>query len=113
MLSGSINLIFFILSRSALVNNTIFATLAVKYDFHKYFLHFSPSLHSVVSRFVKMQAAADESKYVMDDFYLFGDLDDLDEAEDVEVPKALGDIFESIAGKKVVKTLKKSSKIFE
>jgi hypothetical protein len=48
-----------------------------------------------------MQAAADESKYVMDDFYLFGDLDDLDEAEDVEVPKALGDIFESIAGKKV------------
>ena len=47
-----------------------------------------------------MQAAADESKYVMDDFYLFGDLDDLDEAEDVEVPKALGDIFESIAGKK-------------
>ena len=101
MISGSINLIFFILSRSALVNNTIFATLAVKYDFHKYFLHFSPSLHSVVSRFVKMQAAADESKYVMDDFYLFGDLDDLDEAEDVEVPKALGDIFESIAGKNV------------
>ena len=48
-----------------------------------------------------MQAAADESKYVMDDFYLFGDLDDLDEAEDVEVPKALGDIFESIAGKNV------------
>ena len=50
-----------------------------------------------------MQAAADESKYVMDDFYLFGDLDDLDEAEDVEVPKALGDIFESIAGKNVQK----------
>ena len=48
-----------------------------------------------------MQAAADESKFVMDDFYLFGDLDDLDEAEDVEVPKALGDIFESIAGKNV------------
>ena len=50
-----------------------------------------------------MQAAADESKYVMDDFYLFGDLDDLDEAEDVEVPKALGDIFESIAGKNLQK----------
>ena len=50
-----------------------------------------------------MQAAADESKFVMDDFYLFGDLDDLDEAEDVEVPKALGDIFESIAGKNVPK----------
>ena len=57
-----------------------------------------------------MQAAADESQYVMDDFYLFGDLDDLDEAEDVEVPKALGDIFESIAGKKVVKTWKNHQK---
>ena len=59
-----------------------------------------------------MQAAADESKYVMDDFYLFGDLDDLDEAEDVEVPKALGDIFESIAGKNVQK-LEKRRRTFQ
>ncbi len=83
--------------RSALVNNTIFATLAVKYNFHKYFLHFSPSLHSVVSRFVKMQS---ENEGMLDDFYLFLEEQDeqLDEAEDVEVPKALGDIFESVAG---------------
>ena len=85
--------------RSALVNNTIFATLAVKYDFHKNFLHLSPSLHTVVSRFVKMQTAAEESgQCLLDDFYLFEDLDEFDEAEDVEVPKALGDIFESVAG---------------
>lgn len=83
--------------RSALVNNTIFATLAVKYSFHKYFLHFSPSLHTVVSRFVKMQAESLSDCCLLDDFYLFED-DDLDEAEDVEVPKALGDIFESVAG---------------
>ena len=30
--------------RSALVNNTIFASLAVKWKFHKYFKHFSPGL---------------------------------------------------------------------
>jgi endoribonuclease Dicer len=33
--------------RSALVNNTIFATLAVKFQFHKYFKHFSPGLQQV------------------------------------------------------------------
>ena len=59
----------------------------------------SPSLHTVVSRFVKMQTAAEESgQCLLDDFYLFEDLDEFDEAEDVEVPKALGDIFESVAG---------------
>ncbi|KAK7081970.1 Endoribonuclease Dicer, partial [Halocaridina rubra] len=41
--------------RSALVNNTIFASLAVKYDYHKYFRHFSPGLDRVVRDFVKMQ----------------------------------------------------------
>ena len=89
--------------RSALVNNTIFATLAVRFDFHKFFLHFSPGLHNVVSKFVKMQVASQGE--LLDDFYLF-DNDSLeetvigpqDEAEDVEVPKALGDIFESVAG---------------
>ena len=83
--------------RSALVNNTIFATLAVRFDFHKFFLHFSPGLHNVVSKFVKMQIA--NKGELLDDFYLFDNLDDdVDEAEDVEVPKALGDIFESVAG---------------
>lgn len=82
--------------RSALVNNTIFATLAVKFDFHKYFRHFSPGLHSVVSRFVKIQVENDYS--FVDDFFLMDDEGDSEEAEDVEVPKALGDIFESVAG---------------
>lgn len=41
--------------RSALVNNTIFASLAVKYDYHKYFRHFSPGLDRVIRDFVKMQ----------------------------------------------------------
>ena len=32
-----------------------------------------------------------------EDFYLLDD-DDSEEAEDIEVPKSLGDIFESVAG---------------
>uniref|UniRef100_A0A1B0DCA1 ribonuclease III n=1 Tax=Phlebotomus papatasi TaxID=29031 RepID=A0A1B0DCA1_PHLPP len=67
--------------RSALVNNTIFASLAVRHGFHKYFRHLSPGLNEVIDRF----------------YYLISE-DECDEAEDVEVPKALGDVFESVAG---------------
>lgn len=41
--------------RSALVNNTIFASLAVRHNFHKYFRHLCPSLNEVVDRFVRFQ----------------------------------------------------------
>ncbi|KAF4529323.1 hypothetical protein B566_EDAN011417 [Ephemera danica] len=51
--------------RSALVNNAIFAVLAVRHGFHQFFLHLSPGLAQVIQRFV---------------------------------PKALGDVFESVAG---------------
>ncbi|TRY73759.1 hypothetical protein TCAL_02552 [Tigriopus californicus] len=93
--------------RSALVNNTIFATLAVKHNFHKFLLHLSPGLQTICHRFVKIQ---EENEFqIADDFYLGGDglsagsgfwREDgsLGEVEDVEVPKALGDVFESIAG---------------
>ena len=71
--------------RSALVNNTIFASLAVKYQFHKYFKHFSPGLQSVINRFVNLQSD-NESKgsrcvepadiMIAEDFYLVGDGDE-------------------------------------
>lgn len=41
--------------RSALVNNTIFASLAVRHGFHKYFRHLSPGLNEVIDRFVRFQ----------------------------------------------------------
>lgn len=41
--------------RSALVNNTIFASLAVRHGFHKYFRHLSPGLNDVIDRFVRIQ----------------------------------------------------------
>lgn len=41
--------------RSALVNNTIFASLAVRHGFHKYFRQLSPGLNDVIDRFVRIQ----------------------------------------------------------
>ena len=49
----------------------------------------------MINRFVKIQA--DNGYAVAEDFYLL-DEDDSEEAEDIEVPKSLGDIFESVAG---------------
>lgn len=40
--------------RSALVNNTIFASLAVRHGFHKYFRHLSPALNEVRSQVLKL-----------------------------------------------------------
>ena len=41
--------------RSALVNNNIFAALAVKWNFHKYFKAISPQLFGVIDKFVTWQ----------------------------------------------------------
>ncbi|XP_052896766.1 endoribonuclease Dcr-1 [Anopheles moucheti] len=107
--------------RSALVNNTIFASLAVRHGFHKYFLHLSPGLQEVIDRFVRIQQEnghriTEEEYYLQDDDEELGEFGmavqiggvegsggiadgrGIGEAEDVEVPKALGDVFESIAG---------------
>ncbi|KAJ8955501.1 hypothetical protein NQ318_003604 [Aromia moschata] len=72
--------------RSALVNNTIFASLAVRNGFHRYFRHLSPGLNE------------EESGHsLVDELYLVVETE-CEEVEDVEVPKALGDVFESVAG---------------
>ena len=81
--------------RSALVNNTIFASLAVRCGFHKYFRHLSPGLSVVIDRFVRIQEENGHS--ISEEYYLIGE-QECEEAEDVEVPKALGDVFESLAG---------------
>ncbi|EFA11550.2 dicer-1 [Tribolium castaneum] len=79
--------------RSALVNNTIFASLAVRNGFHRYFRNLSPSLNEVVEKFVRLQE--DSGHTLVDELYL---VVETEEVEDVEVPKALGDVFESVAG---------------
>ncbi|XP_066152978.1 endoribonuclease Dcr-1 isoform X1 [Euwallacea fornicatus] len=81
--------------RSALVNNTIFASLAVRHGFHKYFRHLSPGLNEVIERFIRLQEEGGHN--ILDELYLVVETE-CEEVEDVEVPKALGDVFESVAG---------------
>ena len=50
--------------RSALVNNNIFAALAVKWDFHKYFMFVSPQLFAVIDKFVARQKSVNDEIYV-------------------------------------------------
>ncbi|KAG8191987.1 hypothetical protein JTE90_002257 [Oedothorax gibbosus] len=82
--------------RSALVNNTFFASLAVKYDFHKFFKAISPGLFKVINKFVQLKEHKTRLEDLLEAYYL--EEDECEEMEDVEVPKALGDIFESVAG---------------
>ncbi|XP_071160069.1 endoribonuclease Dicer-like [Mytilus edulis] len=81
--------------RSALVNNNIFAALAVKWDFHKFFKAISPPLFNVIEKFVTRQKEREDEIDLEDEEQEEGD----DEVKvELEVPKALGDIFESLAG---------------
>ncbi|XP_053331205.1 endoribonuclease Dicer [Spea bombifrons] len=82
--------------RSALVNNTIFASLAVKYDYHKYFKAVSPELFHIIDDFVQFQLEKNEMQGM--DSELRRSEEDEEKEEDIEVPKAMGDIFESLAG---------------
>ncbi|KAI6224621.1 hypothetical protein M3Y95_00772100 [Aphelenchoides besseyi] len=85
--------------RSALVNNTIFASLAVKHRLHKFFLTLSGNLAAKIEKFVKIC----QNKEATSCFNFNAELfmvteEEVEDEEDVEVPKALGDIFESLAG---------------
>uniref|UniRef100_A0A914HEZ6 Helicase ATP-binding domain-containing protein n=1 Tax=Globodera rostochiensis TaxID=31243 RepID=A0A914HEZ6_GLORO len=87
--------------RSALVNNTIFASLAVKYNFHKHFIMLCPPLFQMIEKFVNFCKQKDflHCANFDDEIFMITE-DEIDEGheEDVEVPKAMGDIFESLAG---------------
>ncbi|XP_075398675.1 endoribonuclease Dicer-like [Tenrec ecaudatus] len=82
--------------RSALVNNTVFASLAVKYDFHKYFQAASPTLIDVIAGFVQFQLEGNGRQGM--DSQLRRLEEDQEKEEGIQVPKAMGDIFESLAG---------------
>jgi len=88
--------------RSALVNNTIFASIAVRLGFQKHFIALCPGLYHMIEKFVNLCATRrGDSHYTnFDDELFMITEDEVDEGheEDIEVPKALGDIFESVAG---------------
>ncbi|XP_057374674.1 endoribonuclease Dicer-like [Daphnia carinata] len=81
--------------RSALVNNVTFAVLAVRNGFHRFLKHMVPNMHQSIDGFVQQQEMCDHA--IPDEFTLVGTADD-PMAEDTEVPKVLGDIFESLVG---------------
>ncbi|XP_054712281.1 endoribonuclease Dicer-like isoform X2 [Uloborus diversus] len=83
--------------RSALVNNNFFASLAVKYNYHKFLKILSPHLFKLLGNFVELLC----SSVAFQEFQVYGYYLEETECfalEEVEVPKALGDIFESVAG---------------
>ena len=111
--------------RSALVNNNIFSYLAVKFEYYKYFKYLSPQLFLICDNFVKNYKKINDDD--LDENFLFNYSIDTDEEDDdiefadyveqlpaskqaceeqisnnefeeLEVPKVLGDIFESVAG---------------
>uniref|UniRef100_A0A158R4U7 RNA helicase n=1 Tax=Syphacia muris TaxID=451379 RepID=A0A158R4U7_9BILA len=87
--------------RSALVNNTIFASLAVKYNFHKHFVAMCPGLYHMIEKFVRLCNEKNLAKTNFNaEMYMVTTEEEIDEGEeeDIEVPKAMGDIFESVAG---------------
>ncbi|XP_064484373.1 endoribonuclease Dicer-like isoform X2 [Ornithodoros turicata] len=113
--------------RSSLVNNSFFASLIVKYRLHGCLKHCNPGLFSAITRFVEYQSMTgdlnedEEEENGMDQFGDDGVLDlnkeqretmdqtdfhkklyfeetECQEPEEVEVPKALGDLFESLMG---------------
>ena len=84
--------------RAALVNNNIFAALAVKYWYHKYLHALTPDLHNVIRDYVFYCETQDDVEGMEAVLKKEIEEEDDDDSEDVEVPKVLGDIYESVAG---------------
>ncbi|KAL9952675.1 hypothetical protein ACROYT_G039966 [Oculina patagonica] len=89
--------------RSAVVNNYSFAALAVQLGFPKHLRSMSPQLFSMVNKFTvklkekEMKQQQVESEEIYSSVFLMRNEGD-EEGAQVEVPKALGDLFEAVAG---------------
>ncbi|XP_011871131.1 PREDICTED: endoribonuclease Dicer [Vollenhovia emeryi] len=98
--------------RSALVNNITFACLAVRYGLHTALLAYAPKLHEIIDRFVKFQEARDFQ--VNDELlYVLIEEDECNLSEYIDVPKVLGDIFESLIGGIYLDSGKNLTKVWE
>jgi endoribonuclease Dicer len=82
--------------RSALVNNVTFASLAVRNGFHKFMKYTSSKLVDMIDNFVTFQE--EHNHVVSEEVLLLLEEQEVHIAEAVQVPKVLGDIFESLAG---------------
>ncbi|KAJ7376506.1 Endoribonuclease Dicer [Desmophyllum pertusum] len=88
--------------RSAVVNNYSFAVLAVQLGFPKHLRSSSPQLFSIVNKFAEklkekeMKQQQVKSDEIYSSVFVMRSEGDED-AVQVEVPKALGDLFEAVA----------------
>ncbi|KAL7037571.1 hypothetical protein ACKWTF_009277 [Chironomus riparius] len=82
--------------RSALVNNVTLACIIVRNDIHKHMLYENYTLCEAIKKFVIFQQSHNHE--VTDQVELMSTENDTSIAKSIEVPKALGDIFESIVG---------------
>ncbi|KYQ55277.1 Endoribonuclease Dicer [Trachymyrmex zeteki] len=98
--------------RSALVNNITFACLSVRYGLHTALLAYAPKLHEIIDRFVKFQ---EERDYVVNDelLYVLIEEDECSLTEYIDVPKTLGDLFESLIGAIYLDSGKNLTKVWE
>ncbi|CAK9806078.1 Endoribonuclease Dicer [Anthophora quadrimaculata] len=83
--------------RSALLNNITFACLTVRLGLHTGLLSYAPLLNNAIERFVRFQ---EERNHVINDEILWVLLEEpeCNVGEYVNVPKVLGDLFESSIG---------------
>ncbi|XP_054270904.1 endoribonuclease Dicer isoform X2 [Macrosteles quadrilineatus] len=82
--------------RSALVNNITLGCIAVRFGLQTFLLHRSKPLYDIMARFVKHQ---EERGHKIDNDILFlCEEREVKMAESIEVPKALGDLFEALIG---------------
>lgn len=82
--------------RSALVNNNTLACIAVRNNFHLHILCQNVFLTETITKFVDYQRAHDHQ--VTDQVHLLVTEDDKLMGDFIDVPKVLGDVFESLIG---------------
>ncbi|KAF4527800.1 hypothetical protein B566_EDAN016212 [Ephemera danica] len=82
--------------RSALVNNITFASLAVRFGFYQHLQYESSKILTSVEKFVRYQE--ENNHCINGEYLLLFQEDSVKVAQSVEVPKILGDIWESLAG---------------
>lgn len=83
--------------RSSLVNNVTLACVVVRNGIHKFLLSGNVLLSESIKKFVAYQHSKG-NRVVLDQIILLETEEDASAAEAVDVPKVVGDLFESIVG---------------
>lgn len=83
--------------RAALTNNSFFGSLAVKHNFHRHLKMNSYELYRSINSFAD-KFKTNPTDIVYGNFMQLIDEREVNTLEETEIPKALGDVFEAVAG---------------